>query len=305
MEVTGGQSENIVVLFCESCEVENSKTSANGVCQECKEYMCATCFRHHLKSKRTRHHVLLSLEEFSSLKLDCGSEDVIKCNKHDDEIIKFHCRSHDVVGCGDCMVLEHTSCKPEYIKDLAKTFTDGVVYKSIVKRVEDLTKKKSDYEQDIEKGKEEIGKMNEKALKEIHEFRKEIDTCLDEAEANILSEMKKMTMENTGQLEKIVNGIQSLTSELQTMTQMLNTQLHHGHALFINAVNCKSKLTDMETMYENITKEMALKEFEFVRNKHISELLKAAEPLGSLKVFQIERGIKRKHEYFMAIFIKE
>jgi hypothetical protein len=106
--------------------------------------------------------VLLSLEEFSSPTLDCGSEDVIKCKKHDDEIIKFYCRSHNVVGCGDCIVLEHTSCKPEYIKDLAKTFTDGDVYESIVKH---LRNKKSDYEQEIEKSKDESEKMSEKALK--------------------------------------------------------------------------------------------------------------------------------------------
>ncbi|XP_060551913.1 E3 ubiquitin-protein ligase TRIM33-like, partial [Ruditapes philippinarum] len=212
MEVTGRklESENISVLFCEPCEVENSKTSANGACRECKEHMCATCFRHHLKSKQCRNHVLLSLEEFSSLTLDCGSEDVIKCKKHDDENIKFYCRSHDVVGCGDCIVLEHTLCKPEYIKDLAKTFADEDVHKSIVKRVEDLRKMKSDYEQEIEKSKEEIGKMNEKALKDIREFRREINTCLDEAEANLLSEMKKKSKENTAKLEEIENGLQSL-----------------------------------------------------------------------------------------------
>jgi hypothetical protein len=241
--------------------------------------------------------MLLSLKEFSSLTLDCGSEDVIKCKKHDDEIIKFYCRSHDVVGCGDCIVLEHTSCKPEYIKDLAKTFIEGDVYKSIVKRVENLKKKKSDYEQEILKSKDVLGKKNEKVLKDIREFRNEINKCLDGAEANILSEMKKMRKENTVKLELIEKGLQSLTFKLQTITQMLNAQLHHGNALFIKAVNCKSKLTDMETMYENTTKNKALKGFEFVRNKHMSELLKAAVPLGSLKFCQIEFGIKSKYKY--------
>jgi predicted DNA-binding protein (UPF0251 family) len=172
--------------------------------------------------------------------------------KHDDEIIKFYCRSHDVVGCGDCIVLEHTSCKPEYIKDLAKTFKDGDVYKSIVKRVEDLLKKKSENEQEIVKSKDEIEKMDEMALKEIRKFRKEINICLDEAEANLLSEMKKIRKENTGRRERIEKDLQAITSELQTMTQMLNAQLHHGHALFIKAVNCKSKLADMETMYRGL-----------------------------------------------------
>jgi hypothetical protein len=112
-----------------------------------------------------------------------------------------------------------------------------------------------------------------------------------------LSEMKKMRKENTGKQEKITKGLQSLTSELQTMTQMINAQLHHGNALFINAVNCMSKLADMETMYKNTTKERTLKGFEFVRNKSMSEMLKTAEPFGSL--------IKSKYITSFSLFINK
>jgi hypothetical protein len=39
--------------------------------------------------------------------------------------------------------------------------------------------------------------MNEEALKEMSEFRKEINKCLDEGEAKILSEIKELREENT------------------------------------------------------------------------------------------------------------
>ncbi|XP_060606573.1 E3 ubiquitin-protein ligase TRIM33-like [Ruditapes philippinarum] len=274
--------------LCVSCEVEKVKTPACGACRECNEKMCTTCFRYHLRGKLCRNHVFLSLQEFCSLSLCSGLEDVTRCEKHDNELIKFYCRSHDIVGCGDCIVLGHTSCKPEYINDLAKSFKDGDTYKSIAKLLEDLEKQKTDYEHEIEKGKYECENMNEKALKGLRDFRTEINKCLDEAEAKLLSQMKILRKENTETKAKIEAVLQSFTSELQKVKQMLDTQLYRDNALFINAVNCKSKLADIEKMNEHSTKDMALKGFKFVRNDQMSALLKSRLPVGRLQVCHIE-----------------
>ena len=189
-----------------------------------------------MKGKFCRNHELLSLDEFSSLTLESGPEDVTKCDKHDNEIIKFYCRSHDVVGCGDCIVLEHTTCKPEYIKDLAKTFIDGDMYKAIAKRVENLEEKEKKNGKENEKDNDELGEMYEEAEKVIRLFRAEINERLDDAEANILSNLNILKQGNTEtQIEKGTR-LQALSSELEKVKQMLNTHLHHGSALFINGV---------------------------------------------------------------------
>ncbi|XP_060606577.1 E3 ubiquitin-protein ligase TRIM33-like [Ruditapes philippinarum] len=296
---TDTQSAEGESSLCVSCEVENVETPACGACRECNEEMCTTCFQHHLKGKLCRNHVFLSLDEFSSLSLCSGLEDVTRCEKHDNELIKFYCRSHDIVGCGDCIVLGHASCKPEYINDLAKSFKDGDTYKSIAKRLEDLEKQKTDCEHEIDKGKYECENMNDKALKGLREFRTEINKCLDEAEAKLLSEMKKLRKENTETKAKIEAVLQSFTSELKKVKQMLDTQLFRDNALFINAVNCKSKLADIKNMYEPSTKDMALKGFKFVRNDQMSALLKSEQPVGRLQFCQIECRTKetRKQKF--------
>ncbi|XP_060597248.1 E3 ubiquitin-protein ligase TRIM33-like [Ruditapes philippinarum] len=292
MEVAGKRLDNDTESaegessLCVSCEVENVKTLACGACRECNEKICTTCFRFHLRGKLCRNHVFLSLQEFSSLPLCSGLEDVTRCAKHDSEIIKFYCRSHDIVGCGDCIVLGHTSCKPEYINDLAKSFKDGDTYTSIAKRLEDLEKQKTDCEHEIDKATYECENMNENALKGLRDFRTEINECLDEAEAKLLSEMKKLRKENTETKTKIEALLQSFTSELQKVKQMLDTQLYRDNALFINAVNCRSKLADIKKMHSS--KHMALKGFKFVRNDQMSSLLKSERPVGSLQFCQIE-----------------
>ncbi|XP_053389245.1 E3 ubiquitin-protein ligase TRIM33-like [Mercenaria mercenaria] len=271
-------------VFCEPCEVENTKTQANGSCRECKEYMCTTCFRHHLKGKMCRNHVLLPIGKLSSMSLDSSKETVEKCEKHDNEPIKFYCRKHDIVGCGDCIVLGHATCKPEYIKDLAKTFKNGDEFKNLVKKLDMLEVYRTENAGTIKKNKDDIKLMNEKALKEIRQFRSDINIYLDKAEANILSQVKQIAAENTEMQRKLEQDVKGLTSELEEVKQKLNTQLHHGHVLFINAIKCKSKLGDIEKMNAKIKQEHSVKRFEFIRDENIAGILEAAHQLGKLKI---------------------
>ncbi|XP_060593169.1 E3 ubiquitin-protein ligase HECTD1-like isoform X1 [Ruditapes philippinarum] len=86
------------------------------------------------------------------------------------------------------------------------------------------------------------------------------------------------------------------------MKQMLNTKLHRGDALVINAVNCKSSHDDIETMLENTSKENVLKGVKFVRNEHMAWLLKFTDPLERLKInarrIPHQLGIKQKQKHF-------
>ncbi|XP_053389246.1 transcription intermediary factor 1-alpha-like [Mercenaria mercenaria] len=288
MEVAGRklktEEETLSDMFCEPCQVENKKTQANGACQECKEYMCTTCYRHHLKAKHCRNHVLLSTGELSSMSLDSSTEDADKCEKHDHEPIKFYCRTHEIVGCGDCIVLGHTTCKPEYIKDLAKTFKNGDEFKNLMEKLKMFESYKKENGETIKKSKDEAKSMYDRALKEIRQFRSDINIYLDKAEANILSEVEELAAENTEMQRKLEQDVKALTSEIEEVKQKFNTQLHHGNALFINAIRCKSKLDDIEQMNAKIKQAHSVKQFEFIRDENISGILQAAQQLGKLRI---------------------
>ncbi|XP_053389244.1 uncharacterized protein LOC128552238 [Mercenaria mercenaria] len=136
----------------------------------------------------------------------------------------------------------------------------------------------------IQKNREEMKQMNEKVIKEIQQFRSDINKYLDNVEANVLSDVRKLTLENTQIQRKLEKDVQSLTSEIEEVKQKLNTQLHGGNALFINAVSCKSKLNDIEKVHTRIKQEHSLKRFEFVPDKTVSGILQAAQKFGSLKI---------------------
>ncbi|XP_053401483.1 transcription intermediary factor 1-alpha-like [Mercenaria mercenaria] len=291
-------------VFCEPCEVESTKTEANGACRECKEYMCTTCFRHHLKGKLCRNHVLLPIGELSSMSLDSSKETVEKCEKHDNEPVKFYCRTHDIVRCGDCIVLGHATCKPEYIKDLAKTFKNGDEFKNLVKKLDMLELYMAENAEIIIKNKGDIELMNKKALKEIRQFRSDINIYLDKAEANILSQVKPIGTENKMLQRKLEQDVKALTQGLEEVKQKLNMQLHHGNALFINAIRCKSKLDDIEKMHAKIKQQLSVKRFEFIRDENISGILQAAQQLGKLRIYSGPDGNVKHSDFVVGLHVR-
>ncbi|XP_045194598.2 transcription intermediary factor 1-alpha-like [Mercenaria mercenaria] len=301
MEVAGRKSESEEGtsrderVFCEPCQVENTKTKANGACRECKEYMCTTCFRHHLKSKLCRNHVLLPAGELSSMSLDSSTEDEAKCEKHDNEPIKFYCHTHDIVGCGDCIVLEHATCKPNYIKDLAKTFKDGDEFKIVIAKLKMFESYKKKNGETIQKNKDEAELMYERTLKEIRQFRSDINFYLDKAEASMLSQVEQLAAENTKMQRKLEQDVKSLTSELEEIKQKLNMQVHHGNVLFINTIRCKSKLCDLEKMNAKIKQEHILKRFQFIRDDNFAGILQALQQLGKLRIDSDVDGSKHEN----------
>lgn len=133
MEVDGRDKvlESKLIEHCEPCEEDGKTVETDGLCRECEQYMCRACFKHHLKGKFCKHHVFVDFAK-SEVKL---KKNVELCAVHN-ETVKFYCKQHIEVGCGECMVMKHNGCTIEYIKDLAINVKKGEQLKLILKQVD-------------------------------------------------------------------------------------------------------------------------------------------------------------------------
>lgn len=281
IKAKGGQSRN-EQLYCELCQEEDVKINAVGVCKECEEYMCDTCFRHHLKAKLCRNHVLVDIGERPTDMLQAKDVDVEKCKKHDNEVIKFYCRTHDTVGCGDCIIFEHKNCKPEYIKDMAKTYETEKNFKEMIEKLAMLESIKGKSEDLLTKNQREIYDLNEKALERIQQFRSDINNYLDKAEADVRLGMKELTTENFEQHKMLEQDMKLLVKQVEEVKKELNPGRASDTVSFILAVTCKPKIERIERKYEQIRHKNTLKKFEFVRSEKLAEFLKSSLSFGQL-----------------------
>ncbi|XP_053386997.1 transcription intermediary factor 1-alpha-like [Mercenaria mercenaria] len=288
MEVSGKLAEERESLkLCEHCQFVNITTKANGICRECEEYMCDTCFRNHLKGKRNRNHELIDMNDpdISAWK---SAEDVEKCKQHDNEAIKFYCRKHEFVGCGDCIILEHSTCKPEYIKDLSKNVQENENFINLMRKIEQLEhENKANYE-NVQKNRKNCKGMHEEVLTKIRKFRTDINIYLDKAEADIISEMKQLMFDNDKLLDKLDNECAKCTSKVEGLKQKIDPTVHRGNVLFIQTVRSKVSVLEIEhELSKTVQSVCEVKRYEFFPNQHLSSIIKSRETVGKLNISNV------------------
>ncbi|XP_045167672.2 E3 ubiquitin-protein ligase TRIM33-like [Mercenaria mercenaria] len=265
MEVSGKKAskvKNVVNAvtdkFCEPCRDTHVTTSANGICRECKEYMCNTCFQHHLKARQCRNHVLVNAGHLSAS--SDRDEDFEKCRQQGKEAIKYYCRKHDVVGCGDCMISGHGACKPEFIKDLSEDFKENDEFINLVRKLKKMTSAIKDSEKKIQDHKREVKSMHEFAIKELREFRTDINEYLDKAE----DELNRLKFKNESLLTKLEKDCKLLSTKLAEVKKETNAEIYRGMSLFIHLVECKPKVRDTENAIAQLQVESNIEKITFV-----------------------------------------
>ncbi|KAK3610059.1 hypothetical protein CHS0354_032144 [Potamilus streckersoni] len=103
-----------VERFCEVClnSSDSAESHAKKFCIVCEEFMCNNCAVCHQNMKMTKSHKIITMEEYEN-----NPDNRIRfwegfgCPEHDNEDIKFYCRSHKSACCGTCFFHHHKACQ--------------------------------------------------------------------------------------------------------------------------------------------------------------------------------------------------
>ncbi|XP_045184601.2 uncharacterized protein LOC123542702 [Mercenaria mercenaria] len=266
--------------LCELCEADDVITTANGMCRECEENMCNTCFRHHLKGKFCRDHVLTDFK--TSFFIQEKAVNVEKCTKHTDETIKFYCRKHDMVGCGECMIPAHSVCQPENIKDITIEFQTTEQFKSIMRKLENFMSANIERERVIQENKKTNNNRKGEALKVIKDFRTEIDMYLNNAEANMIQEVNCITCGNDKMITEYEQACRLLHSKITEVMKKLDVELYQERALFIQTIGCMAPIREIELEISQWQTKRDTKPFEFIPDQLLQGIMSSIEKLENM-----------------------
>jgi hypothetical protein len=282
MEVSGKRlDEDIVSKLCEPCQENHLSTQADGYCNDCEEHMCHTCFRSHLTMKLGRNHVL------GAIPGDKGrgkQKQEVKCKKHTREAIKYYCRNHDRVVCGDCIVSDHMTCKPEFITDLGKKFEESSEFKNLLGQFKKWEVDIAESEPRIESYRKENHTLFDNAIREIKKFRKDINVWLDTMEKNIEAEVRKISEENEMHLSELEKKIRNVSDEIVKIKDELDTNVYPADSLFIRRVECKPKVDIVTKAVSEFKSVKSIKTYSFEPETKVKEMLTSSMKLGIIKV---------------------
>ncbi|XP_045205072.2 uncharacterized protein LOC123557585 [Mercenaria mercenaria] len=294
---SGGQpSTKDGELFCQPCSSDGDYVVAMGYCKNCNEYFCSACLRVHRKQSMSRNHVIL--EGKSMPKSLVPEVDVEPCSElcatHTNEIVKFYCSSHDKIGCGDCMVLEHKACKVERIQDISCSYFNGPEHTMQVKTVGQFLQSLEDLGTCIQFAGEDMNATYSRAIADIKTFRKEVNIYLDKAEAEIMAEVNNWKKKTGKTFSELNNDKLSIQNEIKELEEKLKLQSKKANELFMAAKQMKERMITIDTSIKQMFQKGQTQSFMFEPSSEIKQIISSKVPLGKLAEEVIKRNTQNK-----------
>lgn len=110
---------------CQECS--NKARFAKYRCKECAQFLCAECFDAHKRTKVTKVHHVLGIEELREAPLDDFQQrHFCPVATHEEQPYAFYCMSEscDRPVCALCAVAEHQESKGHDIKEIHEIYAD-------------------------------------------------------------------------------------------------------------------------------------------------------------------------------------
>ncbi|XP_053384908.1 uncharacterized protein LOC123536777 isoform X2 [Mercenaria mercenaria] len=273
---------------CEPCLFVGQHVGAYGFCVECQEYLCKNCFECHKKTKATRNHQLLDKDNVGKHATTNKDSDECteKCSVHKKEIIKFFCPTHKALGCNDCVILDHRTCNIDYIPDKCADIGDSEEYMDIMKKLKEKMKEAEDVLKKAEVRDKEIDQFHAGIIKEILNFRKEINERLDQLQQNIQKDVDKKKANDKKIIQTVLDECASISTDIKNLQSSLqaNKNARQNGQLYINIkrAECKINSDAVKKTDEHLAKSDM--QYSFERNADLENMLSKRDTFGKLNL---------------------
>ena len=209
MEKAHGKSE----ALCEMC----SGGKATAFCRQCASFICDKCIEPHQRMKMFAGHVVSTLDEIKQN----GKRYLIiadtypqNCANHE-EPKKIFCFDCNHLICRDCVVIDHTGHKYEFVKKAAPVTRKKLAehlspLKNLLPDLSTAVSRVRDTKQEIKAEGELVEKQVNAKFQELHDILEQCkDRVLRQSCDIVERKMEKLTVQEKG-LELSVGCVQSL-----------------------------------------------------------------------------------------------
>ncbi|XP_060581497.1 transcription intermediary factor 1-alpha-like [Ruditapes philippinarum] len=291
MEVTGKRAMNI--FSCKPCEESDVLTQTNGFCTDCEEYMCSSCFNAHKKYKLNRDHTLIDCNDETTRRE--SSSVFEKCEQHSNEAVKFYCVQHKLVGCGDCMIIGHRSCKVDYILDKAEEIKGTAEFKSLTKEPGICKVEAEQVLSSLKNNKVQIDDINERFKQQVNMFREEIILKVNNLSDRMLKEGESIKAKDKLSMTKLSDETESLINDLNDMSDLFKAKAGSPSQFCVCLVSKKPKLDYLRKQIDDIRSRNIIDSYELKRDTKLSHILASIGQLGKLQKDK-EKHVKDEEE---------
>ncbi|XP_060604800.1 E3 ubiquitin-protein ligase TRIM45-like [Ruditapes philippinarum] len=282
------KSENVGDIMCKPCIFDGNVTSAKCRCNECQENMCTECFQHHRRGKMCRNHTFLDtacIDGSSAVDEELGGLQDI-CPKHDQQPLTFYCATHRVIGCRDCIIFEHKTCKVSDISD--KTMSLDNVDKNeyldeAIKEIENCSIEIKEYEKEIKTNMDSTHATHKTFTSDAERFRKTIKEKMDYLIFDACEEANDTKTETLRCLEKLEVNASNMREELSAIKRTMEIEQNDPIRLFVTAIRSRKKMKDIKETFARFEKSNRARTFTFIRQETIGNVIEGCKGIDLIQ----------------------
>ena len=184
-------------ILCDNCESEDS---AQCRCNDCGIFLCQFCTESHKRSRSTKQHEMLTMEELKSNPGPQRIAEKIRCPKHKDEIIKLFCKTCQTTICRDCTIVDHRQHEYGFVEDVA---VDKKQH--LQSNLEEVKERKERMVQALVNLKKFCGNLEAKKMAIVSEIDHHFDQLVKAVESRRM-EMVEQATSHTNLKQKQIHG---------------------------------------------------------------------------------------------------
>lgn len=271
--------------FCDLCRSVGQWKSVEGYCKICEECYCADCLKVHRRQRITKGHVILDKKQIPRGVASTSNQDscVEVCKIHHPEIIRFYCKTHDEPGCGDCMTLNHATCKKDRVQDISNGFQATKEFQLFNQKLQECHMQLETLKDKLEDNLKNIDKTYNNILKKISTVRQQLNEYLDQVEKQISDEAAKNKTEDETEVNKFIAENDSMKTEIEDVMQKIQSDSDvNVNSIFIITKQASQRLVEMECDINKIKQAQHPTRYEFLTSVEIENMVSTKPQLGIL-----------------------
>ncbi|CAC5415693.1 unnamed protein product [Mytilus coruscus] len=286
-------------ILCGICDAQHIIKSADFWCPECDDGLCNECKSHHSFSKASRHHGVISIEDYRKLPTDISSI-VHHCIEHEKKL-QMHCPHHDQLCCLLCISTSHKDCTGMLpIEEMAKTSRSSGLLESLQKSLKDLKYNIDKIVQDRQINLTKIQKQQLNIHAGIHQLREKINSHFDQLQQDIVKELNAVGCGLKTKIEDLLKELQEKSERIAVLQNNISDLQNHASDLqtFIGSKKLEEKIQSEETYVQSLLEDERLKQLSLkcTRNEGIENLLQSIMSYGSILMESSTPSVELKSE---------
>jgi hypothetical protein len=204
----------------------------------------------------------------------------VRCDQHTKKIIKFYCSRHDKVGCDDCMILHHKSCRIELIPDTVNDYRDSELFKHLTRDVNEANSEATKMLTYIKTSRDHIKDINSKFKRDVTLFKDQLMAHI----TNLANAMLKLGDDIMAEDMKVIDQLEKENTSLLAETATLGDTLRSlSDQPFKDLIQHKKRLQQLQHELENIRINNNANTYVFERDSDMERFVKDRKQLGHFR----------------------